>query len=434
MRELVSLLLLLGTLGCSTTTPSSGGFVEQLPDISSNFGSFDSGAAVDSGSASDTANSDVNSTDVTVDTTAVDTTTADVLSADTASFDGGAPDTSSFDIAAPDVGGPDASDAGVAPCGDGTCSATENCQTCPADCGFCPKNCGDKTCDGDENCKNCPGDCGQCPLGCGDGTCSAATENCQSCPLDCGKCPAICGDKSCNGTETCTSCPLDCGPCAGSCGDGKCDATKEDCKTCSADCGQCPGAACEPLTSKGCTAAQQCYPTATAPLCGTPGSKAAGAACTLTTDCSKGLLCVGKLCKPLCDSSGANATYKCAAGKCDALQYSDGKPVGYNLGTCVIYNQCNLLTDVGCATSQACVNLKDGKACISAGVKKVGEGCTYLDECVKGTMCIGNPSMCMPKCNSKGGTPSCSSGKQCLVVTSGAANTPLPDDLGVCSN
>jgi len=47
-------------------------------------------------------------------------------------------------------------------CSDGICNGTENCTTCPVDCGDC---CGDGTCNNGENCTTCSVDCGQCPIG-----------------------------------------------------------------------------------------------------------------------------------------------------------------------------------------------------------------------------------------------------------------------------
>jgi cysteine-rich repeat protein len=43
-------------------------------------------------------------------------------------------------------------------CGDGVCSALENCRLCPADCGTC-QLCGDLLCDPGETTASCPGDC-----------------------------------------------------------------------------------------------------------------------------------------------------------------------------------------------------------------------------------------------------------------------------------
>jgi len=54
-------------------------------------------------------------------------------------------------------------------CGDGKCAPTEDCKSCPSDCGNCAPGCGNGKCDPNEDCKSCPPDCGRCPGTCGDG-------------------------------------------------------------------------------------------------------------------------------------------------------------------------------------------------------------------------------------------------------------------------
>jgi len=46
-------------------------------------------------------------------------------------------------------------------CGDGTCDAGEDCNSCPADCGQCVGDCGNSICDADESCQTCAIDCMQ---------------------------------------------------------------------------------------------------------------------------------------------------------------------------------------------------------------------------------------------------------------------------------
>jgi uncharacterized repeat protein (TIGR02543 family) len=69
-------------------------------------------------------------------------------------------------------------------CGNGTCEADENAQSCPAD---CPANCGDGYCTHNETVLSCPDDC---PANCGDGYCTH-NETVLSCPDECA---AHCGD------------------------------------------------------------------------------------------------------------------------------------------------------------------------------------------------------------------------------------------------
>ena len=56
------------------------------------------------------------------------------------------------------------------------------------------------------------------PVTCGNGVCDEKTENCTTCPKDCGLCQT-CPNGKCDAGETCSSCPHDCGVCE-TCGDG----------------------------------------------------------------------------------------------------------------------------------------------------------------------------------------------------------------------
>lgn len=125
-------------------------------------------------------------------------------------------------------------------CGDSTCEAPENCNSCPGDCGDCPPVCGDQVCEDAENCSQCPEDCGECPPVCGDQVCEDA-ENCEDCACDCGPCeePPECGNYACEDGEDCSNCPSDCGECPPVCGNESCE-VGENCETCAEDCGNCP--------------------------------------------------------------------------------------------------------------------------------------------------------------------------------------------------
>lgn len=72
-------------------------------------------------------------------------------------------------------------------CGDGVCSAEEECSFCEVDCSY--QECGGNgRCDIEvgEECVNAPEDCGVCDY-CGDGICNT-NESCSSCSVDCGVC------------------------------------------------------------------------------------------------------------------------------------------------------------------------------------------------------------------------------------------------------
>lgn len=136
----------------------------------------------------------------------------------------------------PDIDDDDGGTGASAPtgtCGDGTCSTSETCDTCPADCRC--EGCGDGVCGEAEDCNGCASDCGECAAQCGNGMCEGS-EDCNTCAADCGQCAGSCGDGTCDAAETCTSCATDCGACPPVCGNGTCEAT-ESAASCPADCG-----------------------------------------------------------------------------------------------------------------------------------------------------------------------------------------------------
>ena len=143
---------------------------------------------------------------------------------------------------------------------------------------------------------------------CGDGKCSKADkENCKVCPDDCGDCPSICDDGTCQSDETCTDCPADCGSCT---------------------------PVCSLFDSSGCQATEQCYPDGKANLCSAPGTLSVGDACIYFNACQKGQLCVGGLCRVICDYTGTNTQSLCEPGvTCGKVNVSG--PAAAGLGVCL---------------------------------------------------------------------------------------------------
>ena len=182
------------------------------------------------------------------------------------------------DFGTPGADNPECVDPAI--CGDDECWDTEDCESCPDDCGEC---CGNGECDFDETCDTCPADCDEC---CGNGLCDADFgETCDTCVDDCGEC---CGNGECDFDETCLSCSDDCGEC---CGDGQCVADQaENCNTCPDDCTQCCG-------DGSCLANEDCDNCAAD--CG---------AC-----CGNGLCDFGET----CDSCQQDCNACCGNGECD---------------------------------------------------------------------------------------------------------------------
>jgi|GEM_PF-1029855 len=142
-------------------------------------------------------------------------------------------------------------------CGDGACSSTtEDCVTCPADCGACKTldvtaSASTWSIDGcvarwSAGCKGCACEadvCAELPSCCTKRWSKTCASLCRR--LDeCGPVTApACGDGACDGTETCSTCASDCGACPPpppACGDGACNGP-ETCSTCASDCGACDG-------------------------------------------------------------------------------------------------------------------------------------------------------------------------------------------------
>ncbi len=116
--------------------------------------------------------------------------------------------------------------AGVYHCGNGYCSAGEDCVTCPADCNG--RQSGKKStwyCCGD------PNGPGQSHVPCSDTRCAADGKVCTSADVGTFYC---CGDADCEGPETAGNCLADCG--TAPCGNGVCGATESAC-SCPQDCG-----------------------------------------------------------------------------------------------------------------------------------------------------------------------------------------------------
>ncbi len=141
-------------------------------------------------------------------------------------------------------------------CGNGTCEAGEDCNSCAGDCiaGGGGSACGNGVCEPGEDCVVCSGDCngkqngnpgnrfccsgdpggggGYGPVDCLDARCSQSGFQCGSVPAFC------CGDGSCDGSEDSFSCALDCGA-PETCGNGNCAASEDSC-SCASDCGAPP--------------------------------------------------------------------------------------------------------------------------------------------------------------------------------------------------
>jgi len=155
-------------------------------------------------------------------------------------------------------------------CGNGSCEAGEDCDSCGLDCvsGGGGSSCGNGVCEpsAGEDCLSCSLDCGGKQNGnpnrrfcCGDGDgenpVDCSDSRCTTGGLQCGDSPApfCCGDASCDPGEDSLNCGLDCGSCDFmelTCGDGLDNDCDGDIDCNDSDCGS------DPLCDIGCNLGQ----------------------------------------------------------------------------------------------------------------------------------------------------------------------------------
>lgn len=217
---------------------------------------------------------------------------------------------------------------------------------------------------------------------------------------------------------------------SGTCGNGSCD-SGETCETCAVDCTCKP---CNPLTSTGCTASQQCYVTTNGLQCGGFGKVADGGSCQYLNDCAKGSMCVGSICRKVCATVSGVPGLDCSApATCEELA-SGSTPLGYNLGACFAPDNCNLVTSSGCPSGLACMPTATGKQCTPAGKVGLDGACTSVADCAIGFLCLNNgqpTGTCKQRCDTTvPGT--CPSGTTCGTITIGNPPVLVGENFGVC--
>ncbi|MBL8953042.1 MAG: hypothetical protein JNK82_19855 [Myxococcaceae bacterium] len=150
-----------------------------------------------------------------------------------------------------------------------------------------------------------------------------------------------------------------------------------------------------------------CYPVTTYEgRCETAGSGGPGAACTTNSNCMPGTRCermasgVSGFCATTCYSTGGAG---CTAN--EQCVFHDGAYV------CLARSSqaCNALAQ-NCA-SGACVAYMATDVCMATSNVAIGQPCMYVNECVAGSVCMGNATSgytCRPICDPMG--PACPAG------------------------
>ena len=212
------------------------------------------------------------------------------------------------------------------------------------------------------------------------------------------------------------------------CGNGTCGAG-ETCENCAVDC---PCTPCNPLTSTGCKATQQCYVATGGLQCGGFGKVAEGGTCQYLNDCALGSMCVGGICRKICATAGTSMGCS-APADCQELADSTG-PLGYNLGACFAPDNCNLITSSGCPSGQACFPASNGKQCGTAGKVGLDGVCKSVSDCAAGFLCLNNGATsgtCKKRCDTTDAS-TCPTPLTCGTVTIGDPPALIGENFGVC--
>jgi hypothetical protein len=88
--------------------------------------------------------------------------------------------------------------------------------------------------------------------------------------------------------------------------------------------------------------------------------------------------------------------------------------------------QCDPLHQNCASALDGCYPGASGPGCYPAGAIPLGDMCTYSNDCLKGSACVGSAGMttCRQLCSYPGGAPGCDAGT-CTRLTSSMA-------VGVC--
>jgi hypothetical protein len=186
----------------------------------------------------------------------------------------------------------------------------------------------------------------------------------------------------------------------------------------------CPAGECNVVTGAGCGSDEGCYLTARdggtlAPTCAEAGDGREGDSCETLGDCASGYRCdpaVGE-CRPYCcmgsSSDCPGADQVCAVSLTDA----DNEPTG--VGFCQGCDECDLLSQQGCAEGQGCYPVgQDGCAiCIDSGAElSEGQQCRFTNDCAPGLACFGlqdHGETCVRFCDPTAAESACSTEQQC---------------------
>jgi len=271
----------------------------------------------------------------------------------------------------------------IADCNAGACSCTGGSPPCSC-------VCGDNLCGPSEDCSTCPRDCGAC---CGNGVCEPSRgEDCGTCPQDCGAC---CSNGVCEPSrgEDCTTCPQDCGTCAPCC-----DKTRLAITTAPASgrCGTVSGQFPPPLLDLACGALYLGGGASTA-----PGPMTLADAATLLTDVSACDPDTGALTLARRTAAETGSNRNCSAAGC---LYGPPQPItdaaNPAASVCVVTSlDADVRGFADCATGVVGIELflrsevfRNGDAVPAVAGTQPCPVCIAGGSCASGTCCAGGPN------------------------------------------
>jgi hypothetical protein len=168
-----------------------------------------------------------------------------------------------------------------------------------------------------------------------------------------------------------------------------------------------PGSMCD-LLEQDCEAGQACRFLIMAEgeeprgLCEPAGTATVGMACTRDATsgdtCAEGLICDDGICRQYCcDGNSAD---------CPIGQFCLGGPG--DVALCREGSSCNPLDGSGCTNaSQSCYLAGSDRDCFDTGTTPEGGECMFLNSCVPGHACVGDPGACRKLCDPTMGGADC---------------------------
>lgn len=195
-------------------------------------------------------------------------------------------------------------------------------------------------------------------------------------------------------------------------------------------CGACVLGSCDLVSGEGCSEGEVCLPgldprtMERSARCAPSRGRPEGAPCTLSTDCGRGLTCLGgpgeapSFCVPhCCGDADCPADMTCASLRAGPAY--DAGAGAVLAGLCILPTHlCDPVRQTGCEAGTACYPAGP-TTCLPPGALEVGAECLGVADCAPGLSCFAEPdagAFCRRLCNGDG---DCAPGERCDVGETG---------------